>query len=136
MQKLLFLILVPIGLSGCVSASFDGRSGTVRDHFFTRSYSNVAMKADAACASSGLGKANITQISRGCLIPFVCPSEYDEYSFTCLSSTAYAPAAVQPQYNKTIPTQTDIDSAKARCASWGFKPGTDKFAQCVQQTAN
>lgn len=128
MKNLLFALLCLLMLASCATRDkFYGDSGEISDHFSSRDFNDVVRRANALCASKGMGRAYVEKTSEGCFL--FCSSEYDKYSFRCQASPYSSPAA--QQYQQSQPDNVGIDEAKQKCTALGFKQGSQSFGNCV-----
>jgi len=137
MKKLLLLAII-IFVTGCVDNVYNSRGGVIKQHVFSRDYSAVLNQANSYCMSLGMGKPSIKKIwtGRNPILnekasdeemrntrPDQRSGEYDSHEFTC-----DLPQAVAPSPSKA---NMSIDQAKDQCKDLGYKPGTEKFGNCV-----
>lgn len=117
-QRLLFVVLIPLVFSGCTSimgAESTRDNVVIRDHALSGSGESAVF----ASARNYCGQYGAKAVLRNKVDASFLKSEYDYYYFDC-SVVQPKPVTIYRPSSSSTPTSTSIDSAREKCLSLGF----------------
>jgi len=126
MKKILGIIVLGLLLSGCgggysiFNAYIDQENpngGVIRNHLASSTgQGGIKSLADSSCTSRGFVEAKLTSTGKA--------GEFKTHNFKCISK-------VEKNETQKAELIFTIKDKKEQCTAIGFKPATEKFADCV-----
>ena len=126
MKKILGVIFLSLLLSGCgggysiFNAYIDQENpngGVIRNHLASSTgQGGIKSLADSSCTSRGFVDAKLTSTGKA--------GEFKTHNFKCISK-------VEKNETQKAELIFTIKDKKEQCTAIGFKPATEKFADCV-----